>query len=605
MLVKFMPHGRGPARGPINYLLGPKRDREHSRILRGDPKLIATLIDSTEFAQKYTSVVLSFEERGSALTDEQKQEIMSSFEQCLLPGIDPADFSVLWVEHTDKDRHDNDGRLELNAVFSTVHLPTEKRLQLYYHKIDKKRVNDWKDLINFDYGLSSPSDPSKKRHITFGKSNRPMAATELQNAVTQQIEELALSGQLLTRTDVLAELHEMAEVTGLFTVARETKNSISIKPTSGGKNVRLKGAAFEASFGESARENAGLQAAERPRRDPTDRPELREIDRPDRLADGRPVEEVRRAYQEKFRQRSAENQRNYRAEVRAAEPVEHETEADLLPDWFVGRLDLFGNAISIDEVRDVKHRTERTLRRAEQVAASIRINVASDRIARCQSREAEREANERNAQRQARTNQSADPSRSGEARTVQIVRESAAKAVQASATGKAAHIREPRDLSSRARPRSAQGSTLQLLQRAKGLITEVKRDEARRRAIRAVDQQLKSFHGSTDAVRAASGAARAACERASAVTTGLDAKQSKLASATAQVCTWIDTTARGFQKAAKRIGSLGKLLVSATDKIAHKAAKTAQESVLPASDDVRQPMRPNQPSATPRKGMRR
>jgi hypothetical protein len=43
--------------------LGKDRDREDARLDRGDPEQMIQLIDSTYFAQKYTSGVLSFAER--------------------------------------------------------------------------------------------------------------------------------------------------------------------------------------------------------------------------------------------------------------------------------------------------------------------------------------------------------------------------------------------------------------------------------------------------------------------------------------------------------------------------------------------------------------
>jgi hypothetical protein len=73
MIIKIHSRGIGAGRGPIDYLLGKDRDRQDARLDRGDPEQMIQIIDSTNFAQKYTSGVLSFAERD--LDEQQKQQI--------------------------------------------------------------------------------------------------------------------------------------------------------------------------------------------------------------------------------------------------------------------------------------------------------------------------------------------------------------------------------------------------------------------------------------------------------------------------------------------------------------------------------------------------
>ena len=84
MIVKFHARGVGRGSGPVDYLLGPQRDREGATLDRGDPGLIEALIDSSPYAKKYTSGVLSFQEAD--LPREDKDKLMDSFERALLPG---------------------------------------------------------------------------------------------------------------------------------------------------------------------------------------------------------------------------------------------------------------------------------------------------------------------------------------------------------------------------------------------------------------------------------------------------------------------------------------------------------------------------------------
>ena len=124
MIVKFHPRGRGGGAGPVDYLLGKDRQREGATVLQGKPEEVRELIDASPYAKKYTSGVLSFAE--AELPPGQREQIMASFERVLMPGLDKDQYSILWVEHTDK------GRLELNFLIPNTELLTGKRLQPYY-----------------------------------------------------------------------------------------------------------------------------------------------------------------------------------------------------------------------------------------------------------------------------------------------------------------------------------------------------------------------------------------------------------------------------------------------------------------------------------------
>ena len=67
MIVKFHPRGSGRGSGPVDYLLGRDRQREGATLDRGDPAVIMALIDSSPYAKKYTSGVLSFAEADDAV----------------------------------------------------------------------------------------------------------------------------------------------------------------------------------------------------------------------------------------------------------------------------------------------------------------------------------------------------------------------------------------------------------------------------------------------------------------------------------------------------------------------------------------------------------
>lgn len=234
MIVKFHARGAGRGSGPVDYLLGKDRARDGATLDRGDPDAIQDLIDSSPYAKKYTSGVLSFEE--SDLDRTTKDKIMSSFEKALLPGLDADQYSCLWVEHRDK------GRLELNFVVPNVELLSGKRLQPYFEKADKPRINAWKIATNAILKLHDPDDPINKRELTTPR-NLPKPKHEAARAITDGLLSMAGNGELSNRQDLVNALEGVG-----FSVVRQTKKSISISDPEGGRNIRLKGLIYEQDF---------------------------------------------------------------------------------------------------------------------------------------------------------------------------------------------------------------------------------------------------------------------------------------------------------------------------------------------------------------------
>ncbi|EMY5145619.1 relaxase/mobilization nuclease domain-containing protein, partial [Escherichia coli] len=234
MIVKFHARGKGGGSGPVDYLLGRERNREGATVLRGNPEEIRELIDATPFSKKYTSGVLSFAEKE--LPPGERERVMTSFERVLMPGLEKDQYSILWVEHQDK------GRLELNFVIPNMELQSGKRLQPYYDRADRPRINAWQTLVNHHYGLRDPNAPENRRTLVT-PNNLPKAKQEAAEAITRGLEALYRAGAIKTRQDVTEALTAAG-----FEVVRTTRSSISIADPEGGRNLRLKGALYEQSF---------------------------------------------------------------------------------------------------------------------------------------------------------------------------------------------------------------------------------------------------------------------------------------------------------------------------------------------------------------------
>ncbi|HCH8132494.1 TPA: relaxase/mobilization nuclease domain-containing protein, partial [Acinetobacter baumannii] len=165
MIVQFFRYGNGLSKGPLDYLLGKDRDRDYAKVLQGDVSEVSGLIDTSPYAKKYTSGCLSFYEHD--LSDQDKQKIMQDFEQALFPGMDQSQYRVLWIEHQDKlNEETGERRLELNFLIPNVEILTGQRLQPYYDKADRPRIDLFKKITNYEYQLHDADDPLYRQAVT-------------------------------------------------------------------------------------------------------------------------------------------------------------------------------------------------------------------------------------------------------------------------------------------------------------------------------------------------------------------------------------------------------------------------------------------------------
>jgi len=214
MIVKFFAHPKsgGSPRGSMDYLLKKKQDE--FQVLQGDPRLSVDIAEGLDFQNQYTVGCLSFEE--ASISDEHKQEIMQKFEETFFAGLRPEQYNICWVEHTDK------GRLELNFFVPNVELESGKRLSVYYDKADRPLANNFKQVINQDYGLSDPDAP-EKRQMTVSSRNIPKDKKEAQEAINGLLEGELEKGRIQTREDVINCLTEAG-----FEIARVTPKNINL-----------------------------------------------------------------------------------------------------------------------------------------------------------------------------------------------------------------------------------------------------------------------------------------------------------------------------------------------------------------------------------------
>lgn len=246
MIVKFFKYGKNTnnpvkaTKQAVGYLFSEldasKTPRSVKPVtVRGNPESFSDVVAYGNHAGRYTSGVLSFAE--SDLDAEAQEKIIDDFEKTLLPGLEPDQYSSLWVRHRDK------GRLELHFMFSGEELHTNKRLNAYYHRADITRIDAWKDAINVEYGLHDPNSPNNRSPVIY-PGNLPKSRKELVEKLTEHMTHVMGQGHIEpTREGILHELKSLN-----LEVSRETNKSISIKDPDGGQNIRLKGSLWERDF---------------------------------------------------------------------------------------------------------------------------------------------------------------------------------------------------------------------------------------------------------------------------------------------------------------------------------------------------------------------
>lgn len=247
MLVKILKHGSSKSRGGTSakdYLLGKGNDRVNARLLKGDPDITTEVINGLKFAKTYTSGGIHFAyDEAKDLTEQDKYDIIESFEKTMFPNLEESQVSGYWVEHTDKTNEKGERRLELNFIYANVDLETGKALPVYYHANDKHLTSAWRDYTNIKYDLIDPLEVQRRQTIKIA-SNLPKHKKEILNDIHEIITAKVVEGEIKNRADIVETLEN---IDGIELLGKPLKNKyITIKdPDNNGKNIRLRGAIYD------------------------------------------------------------------------------------------------------------------------------------------------------------------------------------------------------------------------------------------------------------------------------------------------------------------------------------------------------------------------
>lgn len=238
MHIKFLPHGRGSGKDAIDYLLSDRdhqgKERESVTVLRGNPKLVAEVVDSLSFKNRYSSGVIAWSPTDCPSKDEI-EDVLNDVERLAFAGLELDRHCWAAIQH-----NDHDGSVHVHFIAARVDLRTGKSLNIsppgWQGDFDPLR-----DYHNYAHGWARPDDPQRARlyqpgHQSFLKQGNP------KEAITNYLFECIAAGVVKDRADIKAKLSEVGEIT------REGADYISIKPTGFSKAVRLKGGIYSAEF---------------------------------------------------------------------------------------------------------------------------------------------------------------------------------------------------------------------------------------------------------------------------------------------------------------------------------------------------------------------
>lgn len=254
MHIKFLSHGRGSGKDAVQYLLAEVDHRGKVRaevnVLRGNPSLVADVVDSLEFKNRYTSGVIAWSPEDKP-SDGAINAVLNDFEELSFPGLEQTRTSWAAIKHCD-----HDGGVHVHIIVARVDLETGKSLNIAPPGWQKD-FDPLRDYHNYQNDWARPDDPSRSRLFQPGHPLFLKKGDNPKQVLTDYLVHCIEAGVVANRDDVKAQLATVGKIT------RDGKNYISIKPIGFSKAVRLKGGIYDEKFDARADKSVGK---ENPRR---------------------------------------------------------------------------------------------------------------------------------------------------------------------------------------------------------------------------------------------------------------------------------------------------------------------------------------------------
>ena len=256
MHIKFLNHGKGSAAHASAYVLDELDHLGNVRagveVLRGDATTFNAVCDASPHLWKYTSGVIAWSKEDDP-TNEQIQEVLNDFEKHAFAGLDPSQYHLFAVLHTD-----DDGSKHIHVLAPRLDIQSGKSLNIAPPG-HEKHFDSLRDYFNTKYQWSRPDD-LLLMHTTQEPNYIAKLNAQAKNILTSQdIETLTKKQfcktvdnyvQTLLKTQIAENRADIVkcieQVKGVESV-KQSKTFLTVTLTNGKKH-RLKGDFYNEQF---------------------------------------------------------------------------------------------------------------------------------------------------------------------------------------------------------------------------------------------------------------------------------------------------------------------------------------------------------------------
>jgi len=254
--IKFLEHGKGSPAKASAYVLD-KLDhlgnvRAGVQVLKGDASTFNAICDASPHLWKYTSGVIAWSKDDDP-TDVQIQEVLNDFESHAFAGLDPSQYHLFAVLHTD-----DDGSKHIHVLTPRQDIQSGKSLNIAPPG-HEKHFDSLRDYFNTKYQWSRPDDlllmqtTQEPNHIAKlnAQAKNILSSQELESlpkkqfcqAMDNYVRTLLKTQTAANRDDIVACLKQLDGIDSI-----KTSKDFLTFTLNNGKKHRLKGDFYNEKF---------------------------------------------------------------------------------------------------------------------------------------------------------------------------------------------------------------------------------------------------------------------------------------------------------------------------------------------------------------------
>ena len=254
--IKFLNHGKGSAAHASAYVLDELDHLGNVRagveVLRGDATTFNAVCDASPHLWKYTSGVIAWSKEDNP-TNEQIQEVLNDFEKHAFSGLDPSQYHLFAVLHTD-----DDGSKHIHVLAPRLDIQSGKSLNIAPPG-HEKHFDSLRDYFNTKYQWSRPDDlllmhttqepnyiaklNAQAKNILTSQDIETLTKKQFCKTVDNYVQTLLKTQTAENRADIVECIEQVKGVESV----KQSKTFLTVTLTNGKKH-RLKGDFYNEQF---------------------------------------------------------------------------------------------------------------------------------------------------------------------------------------------------------------------------------------------------------------------------------------------------------------------------------------------------------------------